>query len=185
MKLLPVSPVTFRASCSRPPETVYVTGVSGSLGGVVLAGTGDALLCLGLDQPVHRFAERLYDLWGAHPIYDSGPFDAINDDIRAYLDGEKTLIRAVVQPVMVPSFVIAVHETIARIPFGATITYGELAILSGHPGAARAAGNACARNRVLIAVPCHRVVAAGGIGGFGGNIPLKRRLLLHEGISGY
>jgi methylated-DNA-[protein]-cysteine S-methyltransferase len=159
--------------------------VSGAFGEVVIAGTGDALLSVGLDQPLHRFAEQLHDRWGIHPIYDSGPFDAIVDDIRAYLEGEPRSIRAVVQPVALPPFVRAVHETISRIPYGETVTYGELALLSGHPGASRAAGSACARNRVLLAVPCHRVVAAGGIGGFGGNIPLKRRLLSHEGISGY
>ena len=72
----------------------------------------------------------------------------------------------------------------AEVPYGETVTYGELAELAGRPGAARAVGTAMARNPVPLFVPCHRVVAAGGIGGYGGGpagIALKRALLDLEG----
>lgn len=66
---------------------------------------------------------------------------------------------------------------------GEVVTYGELAALAGHPGAARAAGSFCARNRLAPLVPCHRVVAAGGIGSFGPlGVAYKRRLLALEGV---
>ena len=68
----------------------------------------------------------------------------------------------------------------AEVPYGETVTYGELAELAGRPGAARAVGTAMARNPVPFFVPCHRVVAAGGIGGYGGGaqgVALKRALL--------
>ena len=68
-----------------------------------------------------------------------------------------------------------------RIPHGQTRTYGELARRVGRPGASRAVGGANGANPVPVIVPCHRVVAARGLGGFGGGLELKRRLLEHEG----
>ena len=70
------------------------------------------------------------------------------------------------------------------IPRGEVVTYGELAALAGAPGAARAAGSFCARNRLGLFVPCHRVVAANGLGGYGSFGPAyKRRLLALEGYG--
>ena len=78
------------------------------------------------------------------------------------------------------------HELAAAaraIPWGEVVTYGELAALAGRPGAARAAGSFCADNRYSLIIPCHRVVAANGIGGYGTSGPhLKRRLLELEGV---
>lgn len=70
-----------------------------------------------------------------------------------------------------------------EVPWGETVTYGELAELAGRPGAARGVGTAMARNPVPFVVPCHRVVAAQGIGGYGGGaagVELKRALLDRE-----
>jgi methylated-DNA-[protein]-cysteine S-methyltransferase len=67
---------------------------------------------------------------------------------------------------------------------GELVTYGELAALAGRPGAARAAGTFCARNRLAPFVPCHRVVGADGIGGYGSlGQDYKRRLLALEDVS--
>ena len=75
------------------------------------------------------------------------------------------------------------HE-LRAIPRGEVVTYGELAALAGAPGAARAAGSFCARNRLGLFVPCHRVVAAGGLGSYGSlGLEYKRRLLELEGVS--
>ena len=69
------------------------------------------------------------------------------------------------------------------IPWGEVVSYGELAALAGRPGAARAAGSFCADNRYSLIIPCHRVIAANGIGGYGAAGPaLKRRLLALEGV---
>jgi methylated-DNA-[protein]-cysteine S-methyltransferase len=68
------------------------------------------------------------------------------------------------------------------VPRGEVVTYGELAALAGAPGAARAAGSFCARNRLGLFVPCHRVVAAGGLGSYGSHgVSYKKRLLELEG----
>ncbi len=75
----------------------------------------------------------------------------------------------------------AVYEAVRSVPPGETITYGEVAALVGSPRAARAVGGAMARCALFPAVPCHRVVrAADGWCGWGGDVALKRRLLLAE-----
>jgi len=73
-----------------------------------------------------------------------------------------------------------VWQQIAAIPYGSTITYQELAEQAGSPKGARAAGMACGANPLPIIIPCHRVVAQNGIGGFGGGVALKRSLLALE-----
>jgi methylated-DNA-[protein]-cysteine S-methyltransferase len=73
--------------------------------------------------------------------------------------------------------------TLRQVPRGEVVTYGELAALAGRPGAARAAGTFCAQNRLPVFIPCHRVVAAGGLGGYGSlGLEYKRRLLALEGL---
>jgi methylated-DNA-[protein]-cysteine S-methyltransferase len=79
-------------------------------------------------------------------------------------------------------FELRVLSVVRRIPVGRVATYGDVAALAGRPGAARAVGNimrGCNRPDV----PCHRVIAAGGLlGGYGGHEGLKRSLLVAEGI---
>jgi len=75
------------------------------------------------------------------------------------------------------------QRALRAVPRGDVVTYGELAALAGRPGAARAAGTFCARNRLGPFVPCHRVVAADGIGGYGSlGLEYKRRLLALEDV---
>jgi O-6-methylguanine DNA methyltransferase len=84
-----------------------------------------------------------------------------------------------------PPFALRVYEAVRDLPPGKTITYGELAAKLGKPGASRAVGQALGRNPFLIAVPCHRVLAANGApGGFSapGGVVAKQRLLALEGV---
>jgi methylated-DNA-[protein]-cysteine S-methyltransferase len=78
-------------------------------------------------------------------------------------------------------------QVCAKIPYGKTLSYGEVAARAGAPGAARAAGSAMGSNPFAIIVPCHRVIAAGNkIGGYGRSpeaVPMKRRLLRMEGVE--
>ncbi len=78
-----------------------------------------------------------------------------------------------------------VWREMMAIPFGHTVTYGSIAEAIGRPRAVRAVGAACGANKLPVIVPCHRVVAANGIGGFGFGIKLKRKLLAHEGVLQY
>lgn len=73
-----------------------------------------------------------------------------------------------------------IWEAVRAIPSGETATYGEVALEVGRPRAARAVGTACARNLTTPFTPCHRVVSASGIGGFGGATDLKRRMIALE-----
>jgi methylated-DNA-[protein]-cysteine S-methyltransferase len=78
----------------------------------------------------------------------------------------------------------ALCATLRAVPWGELVSYGELAALAGRPGAARAAGSFCAESRFALIVPCHRVVASAGIGGYGqSGVALKRRLLALEGVT--
>ena len=77
-----------------------------------------------------------------------------------------------------------VLEELRRVPSGQALSYGELAALSGRPGAARAVGRVMASNPWPLVVPCHRVLASGGrLGGFGPGPEMKRWLLELEGFT--
>jgi methylated-DNA-[protein]-cysteine S-methyltransferase len=75
-----------------------------------------------------------------------------------------------------------VLEETARIPYGETSSYSEMAAVAGSPRASRAAGSALGSNPIPIVVPCHRVLRSGGsLGGYGGGLPMKQALLELEG----
>jgi methylated-DNA-[protein]-cysteine S-methyltransferase len=97
--------------------------------------------------------------------------------LEAYFDGRLTEFELPLAPAGTP-FQLAVWTELLRIPYGETMTYGELAERLGRPSAARAVGAANGRNPISIVVPCHRLVgASGGLTGYGGGVDRKRRLL--------
>jgi len=103
-------------------------------------------------------------------------------EIRAYCAGRLREFTVPIDLAGIPPFHRKVLAAARQIPYGRTVTYGELARLVGSPRAARAVGQAMAHNPVALLVPCHRVVAAGGgLGGFGGGLAMKRHLLALEG----
>jgi methylated-DNA-[protein]-cysteine S-methyltransferase len=113
---------------------------------------------------------------GSHPLADrlAAYFSGASDD---FTDVELDLTWCT-------PFQRAVVDVLRAVRRGETVTYGELAALAGHPGASRAAGSFCAGNRFAIIVPCHRVVAAGGLGSYGSlGVEYKRRLLALEGAA--
>jgi O-6-methylguanine DNA methyltransferase len=76
-----------------------------------------------------------------------------------------------------------VWKAMQQIPFGETATYAEVADAAGSPMAFRACGQACGANPVILFVPCHRVVASNGLGGFGCGLDIKKDLLRLEGVD--
>jgi len=181
MKLLRESPVEFLESFSRPPEKVYLASEAGMLGTAVIAGTPEGICALSLGTTPAALARDIRARWGADTVFDVGPFDReFLQNLCQYLDGGTAPIKARVLSIGLTPFTIAVHRLLTMIPYGETRTYGEIAAELGKPGAARAVGGACGRNRVLLAVPCHRVITSHGLGGFGAGPDLKRKLLEHE-----
>lgn len=113
----------------------------------------------------------------------SGGRNEIVDLLKAYFAGEDVSLEDVPVDLEYESaFFTRCAEALRTVPRGETVTYGELAALAGSPGAARAAGTFCAKNRLGLFVPCHRVVAAGDLGSYGSlGLSYKRRLLELEG----
>ncbi len=75
-----------------------------------------------------------------------------------------------------------VWNALMKIPYGTTVSYSDVAIASGHPGAVRAVGNAVGKNPIPVIIPCHRVIRSdGSIGGYALGIELKKKLLKLEG----
>ena len=101
--------------------------------------------------------------------------------IGEYLEGRRKSFDLPVAPEG-SEFQRRVWIEIARIPFGETITYAELALRAGAPGSARAAGAATGRNPLSIVVPCHRVIGSdGSLTGYAGGLERKTKLLELEG----
>ncbi|MBF6600674.1 MAG: methylated-DNA--[protein]-cysteine S-methyltransferase [Dehalococcoidia bacterium] len=106
--------------------------------------------------------------------------------LRAYLDGRRAELGLPFDVSWVPGFRRGVLLEVARVPRGAVASYGEIARRAGRPNAFRAVGNAMRTNPIPLVIPCHRIVASGGrIGGFGGGLEMKRRLLRLEGAAGW
>ncbi|OGJ64163.1 hypothetical protein A3C37_04000 [Candidatus Peribacteria bacterium RIFCSPHIGHO2_02_FULL_53_20] len=104
-------------------------------------------------------------------------------ELEEYFSGNR---RAFTVPLVMrgTDFQQRVWDALLEIPFGQTVTYGQLAKEVGHPGAARAVGTAVGDNPLAIIVPCHRVLpASGGIGEYASGSDKKEWLLKHEGVS--
>ena len=114
-------------------------------------------------------------------IFDPDPFRPVTRQLGEYFAGER---RSFELPLDArgTAFQQRVWRAFARIPYGQTVSYGELARRIGVPGAARAVGLANGANPLPIIWPCHRVIGAdGSLIGFGGGLAIKRRLLSLEG----
>ena len=130
------------------------------------------------DQPVW------HELPAAERSADANAVDGhpLAERLRAYFAGEPVSFDDVQIEIDGTAFQQALADSLRAVPRGEVVTYGELAALAGRPGAARAAGTFCARNALPIFIPCHRVVAADGLGSYGSTgVDYKRRLLVLEG----
>jgi methylated-DNA-[protein]-cysteine S-methyltransferase len=104
-------------------------------------------------------------------------------EVRAFASARCLTFSVALDLRHLPAFTERVLRTLLKVPAGTLTTYGRLAAKAGSPGAARAVGGAVGRNPIPIIVPCHRVVAGNGIGGFGLGLECKRTLLAIEGVT--
>ena len=104
-------------------------------------------------------------------------------ELSEYFAGKRTRFSVALDPQGTP-FQRSVWRQIAKVNFGKTLTYGEIARRAGFPGSARAAGAATGRNPIGVIVPCHRIMGAdGSLTGYAGGLGRKRALLALEGVS--
>ncbi len=167
------TPVTLR-EIGTPigPMTIGATGST-----VVLADfSARAMMAAQLAAVRRRIGPTAYG--------DSPLLDRVEAQLGEFLAGAR---RGFDLPLEMPgsAFQERVWSELARIPYGATISYRELAERVGTTAASRAVGRANGSNRLAVIVPCHRVVASGGgLGGYGGGLPAKRLLLdLESGVA--
>lgn len=104
------------------------------------------------------------------------------EQLREYFDGERTSFSVSLSTVKATSFQHDVWAALSTIPFGEVRTYADIAAAVKRPRATRAVGNANHVNPWPVIVPCHRVVAKTGLGGYGGGDEVKRFLLDLEGV---
>jgi methylated-DNA-[protein]-cysteine S-methyltransferase len=134
----------------------------------------------GVYMKVHRHRPPMETFGAFVPDLTTAPFAQIAEQLAAYFSGELTDFELPLHMGGTP-FQNIVWAALREIPYGETVTYGELAGVIGKPSASRAVGLANGRNPVSIIVPCHRVVGAnGGLTGYGGGLEHKRFLLDHE-----
>ncbi|ELP61910.1 methylated-DNA--[protein]-cysteine S-methyltransferase [Streptomyces turgidiscabies] len=176
----------------RDPENgqrVVWAVVGTDIGPLLLAATPEGLVnvVFHATEPVRENAvERLAARLGAEPVEEPGsPFlaEAIRQ-FAAYFAGERHDFELPLDWTLISGFNRQVlRELASGVPYGAVVGYGDLAARVGRPGAAQAVGAAMGANPLPLVVPCHRVVESdGGIGGFGGGLETKRKLLALEGV---
>ena len=153
---------------------VLYTYLESPIGPLLLAGDGVRLSKVGFPNGKGRVAPR--DDWWR----DDEQFVDARAQLSAYFAGELRSFNLELMPKGSP-FQLSVWQALRTIPFGVTVSYGEIANRIGRPSASRAVGAANGANPIPIIVPCHRVIGgSGALTGFGGGIETKRWLLAHE-----
>jgi O-6-methylguanine DNA methyltransferase len=151
----------------------FVFNVATPVGMFGVAGTGDTLSALFLPHERHRASK------GAAPRMVANAASQLEE----YFAGARQYFDLQLGDVDATDFQRDVWRALVAIPYGEVRSYAQVAESVGRPRASRAVGNANHVNRFPIVIPCHRVVAANGLGGYGGGDDVKRYLLALEGTK--
>ena len=165
-------------------RAIGITTCQTAFGWVGVAVSDRGLVAITLPQQAEAEAlSQLPEPHGPGPNLPQGmDVPALLVKLRRYFEGEPVTFDEPLDPTIGTEFLRRVWVLTRGIPRGQTRTYGQLARMAGSPGAARAVGQAMARNPWPILVPCHRVLGTdGSLTGFGGGVDMKRRMLLMEG----
>ena len=156
---------------------IYWHEVKTPIGKLLLVGDAEALTRVHFQAGPQPFLPRRG--W----CHDEAPFTGALMQLSEYFRGTRRTFELSLAPVGTP-FQLAVWQALRMIPYGETLSYGELARRVGLAGGARAVGLANGANPLPIVVPCHRVIGAdGSLTGFGGGLEVKRALLSLEGAA--
>lgn len=159
--------------------TPYYAYADNPFGTLLLVGDANALTgCYFVGQ---KYEETPAPHWRHAPEHDI--FQRTAQQLRDYANGALRDFDIPLAFAEGTPFQQRVWREIAAIPFGQTITYGELARRAGSPGSARAAGAATGRNPISVIVPCHRVLGSNGsLTGYAGGLERKKAFLTLEGV---
>jgi methylated-DNA-[protein]-cysteine S-methyltransferase len=159
-------------------NTTLYTTLESPIGDLLLTRDGHALSRLSMQDGRHPVS--IDPRWDRH----DESFEDVRRQMDEYFDGERRTFDVPVQ-MAGNSFEQRVWNALLELPYGETVSYGELAATIGRPGAARAVGLANGRNPVAVIVPCHRVIGAdGSLTGYGGGLARKQFLLdLEAGVQ--
>ena len=162
-------------------EVAYTTEDS-PFGSLLIAATETGLVAVGLPAlPFEPLLERLARDVSPRVLEAPARLDPARRQLDAYFNGELTDFDLPLDWRLSRGFMRTALDVVYAIPYGETLSYAEVAARAGSPRAFRAAGSACATNPIPIVVPCHRVLASsGGLGGYGGGLPMKQALLEME-----
>ncbi len=156
-----------------------------AMGWVAILGSVRGLLGLTLPQKSAQEADRLLGEGLKRATWSPGRFEDVAQRLKAYFSGHKVAFADQLDLSLATPFQREVWRITRLIPYAQTRSYRWVAEQASHPGAARAVGQALARNRLAIIIPCHRVVKNDGRpGGFSGGLELKRQLLRLEASTG-
>jgi methylated-DNA-[protein]-cysteine S-methyltransferase len=176
-------------SHGQDEQQVVWTVVGTGIGPLMLVATRAGLVNVvfhASDAVRERTLERLAARLGTEPVEDPGSplLTEARHQIEAYFAGERHDFDLPLDWSLISGFNRQVlRELASGVPFGTVVGYGDLAGRVGQPGGAQAVGAAMGANPLPVVVPCHRVVESdGGIGGFGGGLETKRKLLALEGV---
>ena len=154
--------------------------------GDLLVGVTDHGICrIQFDVDPERGLEALARLYGPRVLRSAKPVDRVRRELDQYFAGKRHAFDLDWDVRHLAPFNRRVLAELARIEYGHTTTYGQLAARSGNPKAARAVGTIMNRNPIPIVLPCHRVVGANGnLTGYAGGLERKELLLRLEGALG-
>lgn len=161
---------------------LYLHSFATKIGTIRTAATDRGLALVSLpSEPRKLFEGKIRKLFPGYEISAGGKINKqAQKQLNAYLDGSLRKFTLKLNIYASP-FHKKVLKRVARIPYGQTMTYGEVACAVGQPRAYRAVGAANAQNNLPLVIPCHRVVGSTGLGGYGGGLEMKKRLLRMEG----
>ena len=144
--------------------------------------TDRGLARISFDPEPERELETLARLAGPRVLRAPRALDETRRELDDYFAGRRTAFELELDLRGLPEFTLRVLSELAKVPYGRTATYRELAERAGNPRASRAVGTVMNRNRIPIVLPCHRVVGStGALVGYGGGLDRKIALLELEG----